>query len=289
MKVTEYLRSPYPLVSSKWKIIISVSLFIALFILLFQPFGLQYMGNRFRTLILLGYGAVTFTVMVVNLILIEAVFRRAFSEKNWTIGKQIAWLMWMLFSIGLGNYIYSVMVIPAIHKSFQSVLIFQGFTLAIGIFPVTLITVITHTVLLKINLQSALKLKENIYPESKAKDQGERALELTNENGKDRLKVFLDSLVFIESAGNYITIYWSENDKQEKKLLRNTLKGIRKQVSAFPDIFQCHRAYLVNLHKIEDVRGNAQGYQLRVSGSNSIIPVSRNYIPSFNRALGKKT
>ncbi len=287
MSFIKYLRSPYPIASNKWKIIASVSLFVSLFILLFQPFGLQYMGSRYRTLILIGYGAVTFIIMVVNLIFIEAVFRRTFSEKKWTIGKQIVWLMWMLFSIGLGNYIYSVMVIPAIHKSFQSLLIFQGFTLAIGIFPVTLITVITHTVLLKINLQSALKLKENIYPESKAKDQGERALELTNENGKDRLKVFLDSLVFIESTGNYITIYWSENDKQEKKLLRNTLKDIGEQVSAFPNIFRCHRAYLVNLHKIEDVKGNAQGYQLRVSGSDSIIPVSRNYIPSFNQALGK--
>lgn len=288
MSVINYLKNPYPVERNKWKIIISVSLFVSFFILLFQPFGLQYVSNSYKVLILAGYGAVTFIMLGFNLILIENLFRKTFSDKQWNIGKQIAWLLWILFSIGLGNYLYSILTISAIHHSFRSFLVFQGFTLAIGIFPVTLITIITHSVLLKKNLQSALKLKENIHPEEdKSKDSGEQTVELTNENGRDRLKVLLNSLVFIESAGNYITVYWTENDKPGKKMLRNTLKEVLKQLSDFPAVFQCHRAYLVNLKKIEDVKGNAQGYQLRVSGNNSLVPVSRNYIPAFNRAMAE--
>ena len=286
MNVIDYLKSPYPIERNKWKIIISVSLFVSFFILFFQPFGLQRMASSQKTLILAGYGAVTFIMLVFDLMLIENLFKQVFSDKRWNIAKQIAWLLWILFSIGLGNYLYSILTIPVIRHSFKSFLVFQGFTLAIGIFPITLITIIVHAVLQKKNLQSALKLNENIHPaENKLKSSGEQTVELTNENGRGGLKVLLDSLLFIESTGNYITVHWTENEKPEKKMLRNTLKEAMKQLSDFPAVFQCHRAYLVNLKRIEDVKGNAQGYQLRVSGNNSLVPVSRNYIPAFNREM----
>lgn len=288
MRVFSYLKSPYPMEKNKLRVIIAVSLFVSLFIMLFQPFGLQHITSARKLWILAGYGAVTLIMLVFDLILIENIFRQAFSEKHWNIGKQIAWLMWILFSIGLGNYLYSILTIPVIRHSFRSFLVFQGFTLTIGIFPVTLITFITHSVLQRKNLESALKLRENIRPaENKTKKPDDQAVELFNENGRDRMKVFLDSLVFIESAGNYITVYWDEEGKPEKKMLRNTLKEAIKQLSDFPAIFQCHRAYLVNLKRVEDVKGNAQGYQLKLSGYNSTVPVSRNYIPAFNQSMAE--
>jgi len=134
-------------------------------------------------------------------------------------------------------------------------------------------------------MQSASVLKGNINFEMIRQESGAKIIKLIAENGRDTIIVSTDSLMYIESVGNYAAIHWSGDGKAEKKLLRNTLKDIGKQVAAYPEIVQCHRAYLVNMLKIADVKGNAQGYQLLVSDTKQIIPVSRNYIQSFNRSF----
>ncbi len=285
MNLREYLKSPFPPGRSSWRIIISVSLFIALFLLVFQPFGLQYIDMKHRLLILSGYGAVTFLALVFNLILIESVFKSTFSEVNRTVGKQILWILWILFTTGLGNYVYSIIIFPGMARSIHNLLIFQGFTLIVGIFPVTIITIITHNYLLKKNLQLASMINRTIAGEQTQLYPSEQDIEIRAEGGRDRIIIPVDSILFIESVGNYIEVHWSDTGKPRKKLLRNTLKNMHRQLSDFSFIFQCHRAYIVNLNKVDTIKGNAQGYRLELSGSDLPIPVSRNYIPSFNRVF----
>ena len=125
----EYLNQRYTRIDNRWKLIAVISLFIALFMLLFQPFGLSVYKSNYRALVLLGYGVVTFVALVINLFLITNVFKKWFSV--WTVGKQIVWLWWIIFTIGTGNYFYSSVLFP-MFAGVKGFLIFQLFTLIIG-------------------------------------------------------------------------------------------------------------------------------------------------------------
>jgi hypothetical protein len=124
------------------------------------------------------------------------------------------------------------------------------------------------------------------YKEKISRHDSER-LELQGENQSDRLGLINEDLLFIESYGNYVAVNHRISGGFKKTLLRATLKNMEEQLERNPEFFRCHRAYLVNLYKIEDVKGNAQGYRVRLSETNVVIPVSRSYLESFNRAVIK--
>jgi DNA-binding LytR/AlgR family response regulator len=64
-----------------------------------------------------------------------------------------------------------------------------------------------------------------------------------------------------------------------------TLKEFENQLNAPSHIIKTHRSYLVNLHHVSDIKGNAQGYQLYLKQHPEPIPVSRGMIPLFERRI----
>jgi hypothetical protein len=285
MKLIRLLNSPYPTIQKRWSVVLSVSLFVTFFILVFQPFGLQRVSGAHRLFLFAGYGAVTFIVLVFNLFLVEAIFSNFFRERTRTLGKQIGWQLWMVFNIGLANYFYSICIFPDMGHNVRNLIVFQLFTLAIGIFPVTIITIITHNYLLRKNLQSASFLKKKVNFRGSQPESRSEYMNLVVESGKESVVIPSCQLMYIESIGNYAAVHWYNEGKEGKKILRTTLKQMLQQVVEYPFMIQCHRAFLVNLKNISDIKGNAQGYQLRLFNTDRMIPVSRSYIQSFNRSL----
>ena len=108
MNLIKYINQPFPKAENKWKTIVFVSLFVALFLIVFQPFGINLMEKTYAKIIfLLGYGLITFIVLIIDLIILESIFPNFFKERNWVIWKEFIWLLWVIFSIGLGNAIYT--------------------------------------------------------------------------------------------------------------------------------------------------------------------------------------
>ncbi len=255
--------------------------------LLFQPFGLQRFESQIKLLILTGYGFITFFILIINLVVVEKIFKKTFSEKNWTTGKQIIWLLWILFSIGLGNFFYSQALFSFIHNTFRVLCFFQIYTLTIGAIPIVVITLFTQNYLLKKNSLSANEISDKLSPSDSSATDPSNNIVLVAENQKDRLELSANDIMYIEAEGNYISVVWFEENKTQKTLLRSTLKRIKQQVNSSPYLFQCHRAFIVNIKKITGIRGNAQGYRLNLHSCNSVVPVSRNYIHSFSHLVGK--
>jgi LytTr DNA-binding domain len=104
----------------------------------------------------------------------------------------------------------------------------------------------------------------------------EAILTLVAENGKDKLTILPQQLCYIEADDNYVTVVFQENQKIRKELLRNSLGRIESQITA-SYIRRCHRSYMVNLHKVYRVSGNAQGYKLHLWQVTEPLPVSRGY------------
>lgn len=241
--------------------------------LIFQPFGLSQVKGTYKSVFCLGYGVVSMIVMIIDIVIIQHLFKSWFNNKGWTVLKQIVWLTWIIFSIGLGNFIYTS--IFSLLWSWSAFLFFQLTTLAVGLIPIVTLTIINQNRLLTENLKSAQEFNNSLNKEHKNTD--DELITLLADNEKDRFVIELSNLIYIESTGNYIEIYYSKVNQLKNVLLRSTLKRTELQLENHASIIKCHRAFLVNASKIVEVKGNSQGLRLALKHTDTEIPVSRNF------------
>ncbi|MBR9833312.1 LytTR family transcriptional regulator [bacterium] len=273
------LKAPYPTEnsnSSNWKKSFLMSSFVFLFLYFFQPFGLN--SYPFGVLQLtLGYGLTCLITMSFLNILLPSIFQNYFLENNWNVGKQIFWSIVNVACIGLANLLYSNFMEVA-NLSFGNLLLFEGYTVALAFFPL-LLFIFTNQKLLRNRFEKAAtainnKLKTTQTEES---EQSPQQIILESENNTDSLIVSPDELIYIQSADNYIAVYYLKENKFSSILLRNTLKSIDSQLSSFSQFFRCHKSYLVNLNKVICISGNAQGFKLHLENTDERVPVSRSH------------
>ncbi len=101
----------------------------------------------------------------------------------------------------------------------------------------------------------------------------------------DDFELKIANLLFVRAEGNYVEIFYRSQAGVKKELKRITLTKLEAQLSVYPHVLRCHRAYLVNKNNIERISGNAQGYQLTFLGTSERALVSRNNMAAFNRLM----
>ena len=92
-----------------------------------------------------------------------------------------------------------------------------------------------------------------------------------------------NSFIYAKAEGNYAEIYLQKEKDIIKLTKRISLKNLETQLSSFSFIIKTHRSILLNVNFIENVSGNAQGYKVRLKNCMETVPVSRNYIQSFEK------
>jgi hypothetical protein len=281
-KIRTFFKQPFPFENSIARIFLSsitIGLFVSLFLLIFQPFGSGEYILEGRAWILWGYGVVTFIILMANILILPAVFPQIFNETKWNVLKGIYFQFWLIVSIGTANLFYA----KFIGKKNLSIMDFPGFlltALAIGFFPVILSIFSIHSYLFKKYIESTEKINKRIASfenQKSKKDETPPVVIITSETGKDKVEINLNDLLFIKSVDNYVELYKTDNDNIEMLMLRSSLKRIEGNLKEYPNLFKCHRAFLVNVKNISKVTGNSQGYKLNFKGIGYSIPVSRNY------------
>jgi len=119
------------------------------------------------------------------------------------------------------------------------------------------------------HLHSGLQEKEEKNPENA----GPKMITLNGSSRKDSLALFPQELLYIESNGNYVQIYYVINEKVMKKSFLATLLKMEETLKDFPFLVRCHRAFIVNLCRIENIIGS----KIRLETSTTEIPISRTY------------
>lgn len=271
-------------------------LFITVFLLIFKPFHLDTLPTK-RLLFLCGmYGLVTFACIFIVALIGPTLFPTFFKEETWTTGKQILIIAIIVMLIGLSNYLLAHSLTGS-DQSFRNFLWYQGITLLIGLLPITIFTLLKWNRLLrKFEEQAAAlekRLQEKLEPEKKPEapnlpDEKKNDLTVIELNGDyhgERIVLPPEDLYFIVAANNYIKVYFIKKEKVSYSILRMTMKKAEEVLQPWPGFFRCHRAYIVNLDKVQHVEGNAQGYRLRLNGVEEAIPVSRNLNSEFSDKL----
>lgn len=256
-------------------------LFVFLFLLIFQPFHLNKLSESIHS-VALGFGLTTAVVIGVMGVTFLPILPKFFCEERWTIGRELLWSFMNTAIVGLANALYAARI-GIIDWSFGAVVQMEFYTLAVGIFPVG-ISVLLKEARLKRRyerqsdeINSSLKGHLVTKKKSLTAVADDTFITLSSETLNEYLCLKAQDLLYIRSADNYIEIYYKNDDKIVKKLLRSSLKAVAETLSAHRCFLRCHKSYLINLHKVERVSGNAQGYKLHVADAAVQIPVSRQY------------
>jgi hypothetical protein len=260
---------------------------VTLFQYVFQPFSYDFEEHRFSffTISLLNGFLVSF-VFLIFITILKTLTPNFFRRQQWTVGKEIGFWAVLLLAIGIGMFFRRELIYNNPNNlSFRYLITEVVNTFLVGSLIAIVSVMINYIQLLKSTTKKAKtwdKLVQNFR-----KDQYEDpSITITAKSPKDNINFRLSEIVYATSDGNYVEFYLQDQKgKISRYIKRNTLSGTEEQLSNHPSILRTHRSYLVNIHKIDSVRGNAQGYKLTLTGIETQIPVSRNHIPSFEAAM----
>ncbi|MBR5850601.1 MAG: LytTR family transcriptional regulator DNA-binding domain-containing protein [Alistipes sp.] len=110
-------------------------------------------------------------------------------------------------------------------------------------------------------------------------------IQVLDEKGKMQLSVRREHLLVIESADNYVCVWYLNGDALRKMMVRTTLKQVAEQF-ANTNILRCHRSYMINLNSVRVLRREKEGIfvEFGIEGLPD-IPISKTYAESITRWL----
>ena len=284
-KIPEILIKPHPL---NFYIVrnligsIAFGGFVFFFLTIFKPFGLQVLSGKYLIAITLGYGLVTTGYLIIHLLIIVSFLH----ENNWTVWKEIINILVIIAMIGLCNYIYH-----SIYSSQTFNLItlikFQFETLAVSFLPISLITLLKQNILLKKYLKEAEEI--NRRKDCKfSENNDEKLVTISAQNPRNNFTCNCNDILFFHAQDNYVIIHFVKDLNHVKEIIRTTLKKTKDDLNEHHNFFHCHKSYIVNLDKVINVGGNAQGLKLHFNYISEIIPVSRQLHQEFKHIYGMK-
>ena len=112
-------------------------------------------------------------------------------------------------------------------------------------------------------------------------------VQIYDEKGEMRLSVRREHLFLLESADNYVCVWYINNNSPKKVLVRNTLTKVAMQLESTP-IQRCLRSYIINLDLIKVMRREKEGIfvEFGVEGVPD-VPISKTYVENINNWLTK--
>ena len=103
-----------------------------------------------------------------------------------------------------------------------------------------------------------------------------------DEKGELKVTIHKSNLLYIESADNYVYLWYINKETVSRLLIRNTLKTLEYQL-AKTNIMRCHRSYMINLDHVSMIRKEKGNLYAVFDVSDVVdIPVSGSY---YDRVL----
>ncbi|MGL4227863.1 MAG: LytR/AlgR family response regulator transcription factor [Tannerellaceae bacterium] len=249
--------------------------FALIFMYLFKPFGIDYwIGETFgnRNTVILSICLFSFAVIFTSQIIQFFLFR----NKSYTLSHFIVGIIAEVVVISLPLAYASTNEYSSFSNELIITLRLIAATLLFCYFVSTLI-------LYALNLgnNAVITNIENSAAEVQSEDENSLPNTLSmfsiyDDNGQLRFSVNSNDLLFIESADNYVMVHYLRNENYCKQLVRTTLKSIEADAGKAGCV-RCHRSYLINKHKIGEIKKNGRQYEVHLHHIHQAIPISKSY------------
>lgn len=297
------LNQPYPVPNNSARAVLlkglAMGVFIALVLIVFQPFGTAEAEIKNKNLFLSGYGL----IVAVGFWSSGLFFRYYLVDQQWTVGKQILFTS-ICFWLGITVAYFYVHLLGGT-PSWNTYGIFVHNAGAISFFLIIAMTLTDYVIKLKrysrgaATFNAEFREKGTISSGSAPKEPGLTAEKTTSGNEvastsadflsspatekvsikdeQDRPVVSLPTshIWCLRSDRNYVDVFYLDASGEPAKLtVRNTLTKVNDGLPS--GFISCHRSYIVRAGGVESVTGNAQGYQLHHPAfPDCPVPVSR--------------
>lgn len=257
-KILAWLQRPYPTPDThqaRWTLSLMLGVVVSFILLLFQPFGLRTIEG-IKGLTILGFGAITTGVTLTLLYLLLLLRTLKILPGEWTIIKQVCFLLLLLTIITVCNRQLNVSISSVVEAPQHSLKKFSFMTLAVGLFPLLTVIYFSEKTLRKKNQETADDLTKQLH---------------ASQHEPPHLPVPSQDFLYAKAEGNYVHIF---SRTESPTLLRLTMKELEKQYIHSGFIIRSHRSFLVNINHVEKISGTASG--LILSLPNHVkVPVSR--------------
>jgi len=279
------LYTPFPQIEKpkeRFWFSVMVAVFIYIFLLVFQPFGIDRITYN-KPVFLLGYFSITLFVLLVNYFVIFSLFPKFFNPDTWTIGKMLLMTSLEILVITILNWLYTgyfaqyILVDISLSKFFL-------YTFSIGIVTLIIVVLASEHYLNHRNCQLAEHL--SIQLDTKQKEIPNE-LYFISDNQNESFGIRSNQLLCVKAEGNYCNVFYVENEQVTNRLIRTSLKKLENKFQNFSEIKRCHKSYMVNLKNIENVSGNARNYTFHIAHLPFTIPVSRSFPQQIIEEYGK--
>lgn len=188
-------------------------------------------------------------------------------------------LAWNILTIAFFNYLF-VLYLENSSFALEGFLTLLGITLLIGILPILGVELLEKRQLLKSRVKETTPVIDHLSDVA-PKSSTRWTIKL---NKSDARNINVESLIYVESQKNYLTFYL-ENDKSFQ--IRFTLKQLEESFSDFDYLIRCHRSFLVNMRKVDQIIPSSNGYNVLLDNQSSMVPVSKTYISRLKQWASK--
>jgi len=273
----DYLTHYFDIAFYKWVFVLSIGLFMVLFLLAFQPFGVNNFDPHFHIslefiLVISSFGLVVTGTLAVNEFLLRPLLLRRLTRLQ-----LYGWLAWVYILVATVVFVFYNYLGNWHDLKLTS---YIGFIRDIGMLisiPIAgFIFFIRHE-----SLKSEYVRLQSIHLEAPAS----KLMHFCSDNQKDQVSMALTDLLYLESQDNYVAIVYIDQGVRRGALIRSSLKRLERSLDE-PALVRCHRSYIVNLLRVRSCHGNRHGLKLGVDGADHSVPVSRSYTDAILQNLG---
>lgn len=275
MKIRKFLNQPFPFLDSsrhRWILILFSLVFGIFFVNVFVPFNINQWNkdSGFDEFIRLsGFGVIAAFVLLVS----QIGLRKFFGIKYFRVWSFALWASAELLFMAALFILFQSRWDISINRFLQDIPSSFKFTLLGILIPYSLVILFLSQIVQK------SKLSQLVEKFSKP-DFDSGLINFTDEKGTIRFSIAGEHILYLESADNYVIIYYLSNNKPAKQILRNSMKNIEKLFTDSP-LTRCHRSFMINLQKIEFVDYEKATCRVKLVGLENFIPVSRKFYPAF--------
>ncbi len=275
MKIRKFLNLSFPLLDEirHRRILILFTVFFSIFFLnVFVPFNINSWNrdsgiNEF--LRLSGFGIIAGVVLTIS----QLGIRKLAGVNQFRVWTFALWFVCELLAMAVLFILYQSNGQINLHLILSELTDSVKYTLLGILIPYSLVLLFIYPIIQKSKLHQLNQTSVKLHAES-------MLWEFPDEKGIVRFSIASDKILYFESADNYLIVYYLDNGKQVKQILRNSLKNIEYLLKDSP-MKRCHRSFMVNLQKIELVNYERAKCQIKLSGVTNFIPVSRKFYPEF--------
>ena len=104
-------------------------------------------------------------------------------------------------------------------------------------------------------------------------------IHIRDERGQVKFSVRKDYILYLESSDNYVSIFYLPELEIKKEMVRTSMKKMETFLQPH-GLVRVHRSFMVNMENVQWMKKEGRIYKIKMKSCDTIIPVSRGYIPS---------